>query len=226
MSAGVGTGAGIGLNSNTWSIGEEMFKNDYYVYILEQMGGDFLRGRIDGEFWLNDTTRVLNFFQNLTSYTPPAGSRSFYGTAESGWLSFQTVPNLNDWWGLGMYVSGETLGFGPSGNICLFHMALRIQELQPSANRFTVGVGGINSSEGQFTVKDVNAPGSADFNIEFGTSEWQVIEVPISLLLSRGMGRYGSMQNQNYLTITGTAPDKIKLEVDAVYFYNASDPMP
>ena len=87
MSAGVGTGAGIGLNSNTWSIGEEMFKNYYYVYILEQMGGDFLRGRIDGAFWLNDTTRVLNFWANLTSYTPPAGSRSFYGTAESGWLA-------------------------------------------------------------------------------------------------------------------------------------------
>ena len=66
MSAGVGTGAGIGLNSNTWSIGEEMFKNDYYVYILEQMGGDFLRGRIDGEFWLNDSTRVLNFFQKCS----------------------------------------------------------------------------------------------------------------------------------------------------------------
>jgi hypothetical protein len=225
MSAGVGTGAGIGLNSNTWSIGEEMFKNDYYVYILEQMGGDFLRGRIDGEFWLNDSTRVLNFFQKLTSYTPPAGSRSFYGTSESGWLTFQTTSNLNDWWGLGMYVSGESLSFGPSGN-SVFHMAVRIQETQPSANRFTVGVGGINSSEGQFTVKDVNSPGSADFNIEFGTSEWQVIEVPLSLLLSRGMGRYGSMQNQNYLTITGGSSDDIKLEVDAVYFYNQSGIMP
>lgn len=225
MSAGVGTGAGIGLNSNTWSIGEEMFKNDYYVYILEQMGGDFLRGRIDGEFWLNDSTRVLNFFQNLSSYTPPAGSRSFYGTAESGWLTFQTSTNFNSWWGLGMYVSGETLSFGPSGN-SFFHMAVRVQETQPSANRFTVGVGGINSSEGQFTVKDVNSPGSADFNIEFGTSEWQVIEVPLSLLLSRGMGRYGTMQNQNYLTITGTQTDAIKLEVDAVYFYNQNGIMP
>ena len=225
MSAGVGTGAGIGLNSNTWSIGEEMFKNDYYVYILEQMGGDFLRGRIDGAFWLNDSTRVLNFFQNLSSYTPPAGSRSFYGTAESGWLTFQTSTNFNSWWGLGMYVSGETLSFGPSGN-SFFHMAVRVQETQPSANRFTVGVGGINSSEGQFTVKDVNSPGSADFNIEFGTSEWQVIEVPLSLLLSRGMGRYGTMQNQNYLTITGTQTDAIKLEVDAVYFYNQNGIMP
>lgn len=225
MSAGVGTGAGIGLNSNTWSIGEEMFKNDYYVYILEQMGGDFLRGRIDGEWWLDDSSKVFNYWNNLFPYTPRPGSKSFYGTADSGWLAFETGTNSSEWWGGGMYISGPPLLYSfPYGQLSVLHMGFRANGSYQKDSTFKVGVGGNNDTQITFTVGDIGS--GADFEFERGTSEWQSIEVPFTFLFSRGFPASGSMAMQNYLTFSSdTGAYEFALEVDAVYWYNPDSPM-
>ena len=225
MSAGVGTGAGIGLNSNTWSIGEEMFKNDYYVYILEQTGGDFLRGRIDGEWWLNDSSKRFFYWNNLQPTTPRPGSKSFYGTADSGWLSFRTGSSSNEWWGGGMYIYGPPLLYNlPYGQLSVLHMGFRANGPYAQDLTFTVGVGGGNDTQVTFTVGDIGS--GADFEFERGTSEWQSIEVPVAFLFARGFTAYGSMAMQNYLTFSSdTNAYQFALEVDAVYWYNTDSPM-
>ena len=224
MSAGVGTGAGIGLKSNTWSIGEEMFKNNYYVYILEQLGGDFLRGRIAGEFWLNDTSRVFNLWNNTGPYTPPVGSKSYYGTADTGWISIQGSLNGSTWWGCGMYVDFNSLVYLVSADY-KFHIAFRVQQRVPRTEKFTLGVGGAGDTVGEITIASTQSGLSADYTFEWGTSEWHSIEIPFSLLQSRGMNPVGSMTNQNYLYFKGDAGSSAKLEVDAVYWYNPDSPM-
>ena len=57
-----------GIYEKTWTgdtniigVGQEMQKNDYYVYVLEQEGGNYLRGRIDGEWWTSQPQKLFVF---------------------------------------------------------------------------------------------------------------------------------------------------------------------
>ena len=102
-----------GIYEKTWTgdtniigVGKELQQEnaDYYVYILEQEGGNYLRDRIAGEFWLNDVNRNLFFWNNATNRPVPTGSKSFYGTADTGWISVTGSVDGSDWWGCGMYV--------------------------------------------------------------------------------------------------------------------------
>lgn len=206
--------------TNIVGVGQEMQKNDYYVYVLEQEGGNYLRGRIDGEFWLDDTTKVFNYWNNLSPYTPRQGSKSFYGTADSGWLAFKTGTNTSEWWGGGMYIYNPPLLYGfPLGQLSVLHMGFRANGSYQTDSTFTVGVGGANDTQTTFTVGDIGS--GADFEFERGTSEWQSIEVPVTFLISRGFPASGSMAMQNYLTFSSdTGAYQFALEVDAVYWYN------
>ncbi len=205
--------------TNIVGVGQEMQKNDYYVYILEQEGGNYLRGRIDGEFWLNDVDRSLLFWNNTTNRTIPTGSKSFYGTADSGWFSILGSVDGSDWWGCGFYVSTPALTYSLHSNHKL-HIGLRVQLRSQRTEKFTIGVGGINDTLGEFTVASTQSGLSADYTFEWGSSEWISIEIPKSFLASRGMVTGGTMQNQNYLSFKGDAGSAVFLEVDAVYWYN------
>ncbi len=205
--------------TNIIGVGQEMQKNDYYVYVLEQEGGNYLRDRIAGEFWLNDTSRVFNHWNNTGPYTPPVGSKSYYGTADTGWISVQGSLNGSTWWGCGMYVSTPSLVYSVSADY-KFHIAFRVQQRVPRTEKFTLGVGGAGDTVGEITIASTQSGLSADYTFEWGTSEWQSIEIPFSLLQSRGMNPVGSMTNQNYLYFKGDAGSSAKLEIDAAYWYN------
>lgn len=213
MSAGVGTGAGIGLNSNTWSIGEEMFKNDYYVYILEQIGGDFLRNRIDGEWWINDNQRVFNLFAGTVVPKPYTG-KSYYGTADSGWVSIQANYNQG-WWGCGFY------NYIPAFNLALtndykFHIAFRATQ----NNSFKITLAGAGSSTGSFIVGATGDPVTHTFDRD---GRWHSIEVSLTELAVSGLIGQGTMSsNTNYLLIEnyGASGATFDLDVDAAYWYN------
>ena len=207
--------------TNIVGVGQEMQKNNYYVYILEQEGGNYLRDRIDGEFWLDDTTRVFNYWSNATSYNPPVGSKSYYGTSDTGWLGIFGSLDGSNWWGCGMYVYTPALPYGVSGDY-KFHIAFRVQERVPRTEKFTLGVGGIGDTVGEVTIASTQSGLSADYTFEWGTSEWHAIEIPFSLLQSRGMVSSGTMENQNYLYFKGDAGSSAKLEIDAAYWYNPS----
>ncbi len=213
MSAGVGVGAGIGLNSNTWSIGEEMFKNNYYVYILEQIGGDFLRGRIAGEWWINDNQRVFNLFSGTVIPKAYTG-KSFYGTADTGWVSIQANYNQG-WWGCGFY------NYIPSFILALtndyvFHIAFRATQ----NNSFKITLAGAGASIGSFIVGATGDPTSYTFDRD---GKWHSIEVPLSTLVNSGLTAVGSMDtNVNYLLIENATSGggTFDLDVDAAYWYN------
>ncbi len=219
MSAGVGAGAGIGLNSNTWSIGEEMFKNDYYVYILEQIGGDFLRNRIDGEWWIDDTQRVFNLFAGTVAPKPYTG-KSYYGTADTGWVSIQANYNQG-WWGCGFY------NYTPAFTLALtndykFHIAFRSTQ----SNSFKITLAGAGASIGSFTVGATGDPTNHTFDRD---GRWHSIEVSLSELASNGLTGQGTMSsNTNYFLIenVGGGGGTFDLDVDAAYWYNENGIMP
>jgi hypothetical protein len=219
-----------GIYEKTWTgdtniigVGKELQQDnsDYYVYILEQEGGNYLRFRIEGEFWLDDVTKILLFWNNAGNINPPTGSKSFYGTADSGWFSILGSNDGYDWWGCGFYVSTPALSYTLSSDHKL-HIGLRVQQRTQRTEKFTIGVGGINDSFAEFTVASTQSGLAADYNFEWGSSEWISIEVPYSFLNSRGMGNIGMMQNQNYLYFKGDAGSAVFLEVDAVFWYRNS----
>ena len=206
--------------TNIVGVGQEMQKNNYYVYVLEQEGGNYLRDRIDGEFWLNDTSRVFNLWNNISSYTPPVGSKSFYGTADTGWISVRGSLDGSNWWGCGMYVSTPSIFYNLTSANFKFHIAFRVQNRNNRTEKFTLGVGGSGDTVGEITIASTQSGLSADYTFEWGTSEWHSIEIPRDLLTSRGMVPVGSMSNQNYLYFKGEAGSAAKLEIDAAYWYN------
>ena len=211
-------------DTNIVGVGKELQQDndDYYVYVLEQKGGDYLRGRIYGEFWLDDTTKIFNYWNNATSFTPAVGSKSFYGTADTGWITISG--GLYDWWGCGMYVNTPSIFYNLTSSNFKLHIGLRVQNRQQFQTEiFSIGVGGAQGTEGVVTVGSTQGGSQGDFNFEWGTSEWQYIEIPRSLLTSRGMTAVGSMSNQNYLTFFSDGASKaVDLEVDAVFWYRES----
>ena len=219
-----------GIYEKTWTgdtniigVGKELQQDNagYYVYILEQEGGNYLRDRIAGEFWLDDISRNLYFWNNTQNRTIPTGSKSFYGTADSGWFSILGSVDGSDWWGCGFYVSTPALTYTLSTDHKL-HIGLRVQLRSQRTEKFTIEVGGINSSSGEFTVASTQSGLAADYTFEWGSSEWISIEVPYSFLIGRGMQNGGTMQNQNYLSFKGDAGSAVFLEVDAVFWYRES----
>ena len=210
--------------TNIIGVGKELQQEnaDYYVYILEQEGGNYLRDRIAGEFWLNDVNRNLFFWNNATARPVPTGSKSFYGTADTGWISVTGSIDGSDWWGCGMYVSTPGLIYSVSSSY-KFHIAFRVQQRVPRTEKFTLGVGGSGDTVGEITIASTQSGLSADYTFEWGTSEWHSIEIPFSLLQSRGMlTGQPNMYNQNYLYFKGDVGSAAYLEVDAAFWYRES----
>tara|TARA_R110002167_G_scaffold126238_1_gene306892 strand:+ start:229 stop:978 length:750 start_codon:yes stop_codon:yes gene_type:complete len=209
-----------GIYEKTWTgdtniigVGQEMQKNDYYVYVLEQEGGNYLRGRIDGEWWLDNTFRVFNFFSGTVSSKSYTG-RSYYGTADTGWVSIQANYNQS-WWGCGFY------NYTPAFNLALtndykFHIAFRATQ----NNTFKITLAGAGASIGSFLVGATGDPTNHTFDRD---GEWHSIEVPLSELVSSGLSPVGVMNtNVNYLLIENATSGSgtFNLDMDAAYWYN------
>jgi hypothetical protein len=211
-----------GIYEKTWTgdtniigVGQEMQKNNYYVYVLEQEGGNYLRGRIDGEWWIDDIFRVFNLFGGTVIPKAYTG-KSFYGTADTGWVSIQANPTQS-WWGCGFY------NYNPALNLALtndykFHIAFRATQNTP----FKITLAGAGASTGSFLVGATGDPTNHTFDRD---GEWHSIEVPLSELVSSGLSPVGAMNtNVNYLLIENATSGggTFDLDMDAVFWYKES----
>lgn len=199
--------------TNIVGVGQEMQKNNYYVYILEQEGGNYLRDRIDGEWWINDLQRVFNLFSGTVMSKAYTG-KSYYGTSDTGWVSITANYNQG-WWGCGFF------NYYPALNLALtndykFHIAFRATQ----NNSFKITLAGAGASIGSFLVGATGDPTNHTFDRD---GEWHSIEVPLSELVSDGLVASGTMNTDvNYLLIENATGGvgTFDLDVDAVYWYN------
>jgi len=212
---GIGIGEGNGLLSNTWGAGEELFYNDYYVYILEQIGGDFLRNQIDEEMWINPSQGRNLYYWNGTLEPKPYSGSSFYNTQSSGWVSFQTAsqaPALG-WSGGGFNVnSSNSIALTPSTGF-VFHIALKSAQTYD----FTIKLLGSGGTEAPI-VFGTSAGAGIDYVLP-RDNNWHAFEIPIATLISKGIS-FGTITNQNYLVFELGSTAGNGLEVDATFFYN------
>lgn len=210
---GIGIGAGNGLLSNTWGAGEELFHNDYYVYILEQIGGDFLRNQIDEEMWINPSQGRNLYYWNGTLEPKPYSGNSFYNTQSSGWVSFQTTSQANSlgWSGGGFNVdASNSIVFTPNMGFA-FHIALKSAQ----SYDFTIKVLGTNGTETPI-VFGTSAGAGIDYVLP-RDNNWHAFEIPISFFTGL---TFGTITNQNYLVFELGSTAGNGLEVDATFFYN------
>ena len=198
--------------TNIVGVGQEMQKNNYYVYVLEQEGGNYLRDRIDGEFWLEDGERYLAFWEG-TVFGKPTTGKSFYGTSNTRWVSIRANGSLS-WWGCGFHTRSQlSIGFSSSYNL---HIALKSQD----DNIFTIKVYGKN---GSFASIIVGAEGGSQPYTFNRNGEWQSLIIPYTELT--GLQTHGYLPAQSsYFTIEGATNSSpsfnFGLEIDAVYWYN------
>lgn len=212
---GIGIGSGNGLLSNTWGAGEELFKNNYYIYILEQIGGDFLRNQIDEEMWINPSQGRNLYYWSGTLEPKPYSGNSFYNTKSSGWVSFQTSSQANSlgWSGGGFNVNASnSIVFTPIVGF-VFHIALKSAQTY----NFTIKVLGTNSTEASI-VFGSSAGAGVDYVLP-RDNKWHAFEIPISFFTGQGL-TFGTLTNQNYLVFELGSTAGNGLEVDATFFYN------
>lgn len=218
---GIGIGAGNGLLSNTWGAGEELFKDGYFVHILEQVGGDFLRNQITQELWPEGSNRVFNYFDGTIENKPYSGN-SFYNTSSTGWVSIQTTGAQV--WGGGGYAVGGTPVLVPVNFMATtfnFHVALKATQ----DFVFQLELGGINNSQAILTFGSSQG-GPEDYYLP-RDGKWHSFDIPASVLVGKGFisaGPGGStITNQGYLAFifpTNPVGGGLGIEVDATFFYN------
>jgi hypothetical protein len=223
--SGIGIGAGNGLLSNTWGAGEELFKNDYFVHILEQVGGDFLRNQIDQELWPeggSNPNRVFNYFSGTITNKPYSGN-SFYNTSSTGWVSIQTTGAQG--WGGGGYAVGSTPVLVPKyyyNDTFNFHVALKATQ----DFVFELELVGINNSLAKLSFGSSQG-GSEDYYLP-RDGKWHSFDIPASVIASKGYvgsnpNNSGEITNQGYLNFIFPANPPgggLGIEVDATFFYN------
>jgi hypothetical protein len=202
--------------TNIVGVGSELQQDGgYYVYALEQEGGNYLRDRIAGEWWINDNQRVFNFFAGTVASKPFTG-KSYYGTADTGWVSIQANYNQG-WWGCGFYNYLPNLILALN-NDYVFHIAFRTIQ----TNSIKITLAGAGASIGSFLVGATGDPTNHTFDRD---GEWHSIEVPLSELVSSGLSPVGAMNtNVHYLLIEngGSGSGTFDLDVDAVFWYKES----
>lgn len=223
---GIGIGAGNGLLSNTWGAGEELFKDGYFVHILEQVGGDFLRNQITQELWPEDSennpNRVFNYFDGTIENKPYSGN-SFYNTQSSGWVSIQTTGAQG--WGGGGYAVGSTPVSVPVffyNTTFNFHVALKATQ----DFAFQLELGGVSNSQAILTFGSSQG-GSEDYYLP-RDGKWHSFDIPASVITGKGYiasnpGNIGTITNQGYLAFvfpTNPVGGGLGIEVDATFFYN------
>ena len=223
--SGIGIGAGNGLLSNTWGAGEELFKNDYFVHILEQVGGDFLRNQIDQELWPeggSNPNRVFNYFSGTITNKPYSGN-SFYNTSSTGWVSIQTTGAQG--WGGGGYAVGSTPVLVPEyyyNDTFNFHVALKATQ----DFVFELELVGISNSLAKLSFGSSQG-GSEDYYLP-RDGKWHSFDIPASVITSKGYvasnpNNSGQITNQGYLNFIFPANPPgggLGIEVDATFFYN------
>ena len=210
---GIGIGAGNGLLSSTWGAGEELFKNDYFVYILEQIGGDFLRGRIDGEFYIDDTTKFFDYFSGTIDNKPYSGT-SFYNTSSAGWVSIETTQQAqNLGWSGGGFRTTTALNLNITQSFN-FHIALKSSQ----SYDFNIIVGGAADSQASVTF-GASAGAGIDFVLP-RDGRWHSFEIPAQTLVNKGLSVGQMTAGQYYLKFELGNSVGNGLEVDATYFYN------
>jgi hypothetical protein len=210
---GIGIGAGSGLLSNTWGAGEELFKNDYFVYILEQIGGDFLRGRVDGEFYIDDETKIFDYFSGTIDNKPYSGN-SFYNTSSTGWVSIETTQQAqNLGWSGGGFRTTTALNLNITQSFN-FHIALKSSQ----SYDFNIVVGGAADSQAPVTF-GASAGAGIDFVLP-RDGKWHSFEIPTQTLVNKGLSVGQMTAGQYYLKFELGNGVGNGLEVDATYFYN------
>ncbi len=219
---GIGIGAGNGLLSNTWGAGEELFKDGYFVHILEQVGGDFLRNQITQELWPEGSNRVFNYFDGTIENKPYSGN-SFYNTSSTGWVSIQTTGAQV--WGGGGYAVGGTPVLVPVNYIATtfnFHVALKATQ----DFVFELELVGMSNSQAILTFGSSQG-GPEDYYLP-RDGKWHSFNIPASVILAKGYvasnpGNTGTIANQGYLNFifpVNPVGGGLGIEVDATFFYN------
>lgn len=216
----IGIGSGNGLLSNTWGAGEELFHNDYYVIVLEQIGGDFLRNQITREMWPDgDEGRSLYLWQGL-NIKKPSGN-SYYNTKGGGdpepdtlWLSLETSEQAQGSWSGGGYFV-DNVGYFQLDvqSDYIFHIALK------SSDEFDVTINVVGQSTSIASLVFGSSAGAGIDYVLPRDGKWHAFEIPVSDLEAKGFTP-GWIYDQNYLEFLLGGVSGKSLEMDAVFFYN------